>query len=451
MKHALPENLKQGEEARLFPVLATTSKEGRTTAVVLACLGFVREFGARLLGDIGQRVGARALVTCYTEVVFQNQPNGLKERPDGLIVVKVGSRTWQALVEAKVGRAELQADQIERYRALARDNGVDCVITVSNQFATTPGQHPLDEIRKSRSKVPVFHWSWTHILTTADLLINNEEVADLDQHYLLRELHRFLMHESAGVQGFDRMPAEWTDLNRLVSSGGSIPARSKEAEIVVAAWHQETRDLSLILSRKTETPVCEKLSRKHLNDPTLRLKEDTALLRDQKQLRSRVEIPGAAAPIEIVADLMRRSVDVGMTLRAPDDRKTTKARVNWLLRQLADEPTEDLHLRLLWPGASAPTQHSVKELIENVSACDEGKEHLTAHGFHIFYSRRLGARFTQQSNFIADLEKIVPEFYGKVGSTIRAWQKPAPRLKADPVAEEADLALAQPDPEDGGT
>ena len=41
----LPEIAKQGEEARLFPVLATTSKEGRTTSIVLACLNKVEEFG----------------------------------------------------------------------------------------------------------------------------------------------------------------------------------------------------------------------------------------------------------------------------------------------------------------------------------------------------------------------------------------------------------------------
>ncbi len=56
----LPENVIQGEKSRLFPVLATTSKEGRTTAIVLACLKLVDEFGAALLGGIGQRIGARA-------------------------------------------------------------------------------------------------------------------------------------------------------------------------------------------------------------------------------------------------------------------------------------------------------------------------------------------------------------------------------------------------------
>lgn len=327
----LPESVIRGEQARLFPVLATTSKEGRTTAIVLACLTFVHEFGAKLLGGVGQRLGTRAKLTTYTEVVFKNQSSKSGDRPDGLIVVSVGARQWKALVEAKVGTAELQADQIERYRAIAKENNLDCVITISNQFATSPEAHPLDEVRKSRSKIPVYHWSWMHVLTTADLLLSTGEVSDPDQRFLLNELHRFLSHESAGVRGFDRMPKEWSDLNTLVSSGGVIPAKSADANAVIHAWHQETRDLSLILSRMTETTVSEKLPRKHQGDPAQRQNDEYAELKEGNTLQSVLAVPDAAAPVEIVADLMRRAVSVGMTLRAPEDKKTTKARLNWLL------------------------------------------------------------------------------------------------------------------------
>lgn len=430
MTDALPEYLAQGETARLFPVLSTTSKEGRTTSIVLACMVQIEEFGADLLKSVGQRRGKRARVQAFTEVVFKKQSNSTKDRPDGLLVVTVGSRQWRALIEAKVGNNNLVADQVERYRQLAREHHIDCVITISNQFATTPESHPLEEIRKSRSKIPVYHWSWMNIVTVAELLISNERVEDSDQLLLLNELRRFLSHESAGVKGFDRMPKEWGDLNKLVSTGGIIAARSPEAQIVIDAWHQETRDLSLILSRMTEASVSEKLPRKHLNDPMHRKRDELLLLREQHQLKCVLDIPDAAAPVEVVADLMRRSVDVGMTLRAPEDRKTTKARLNWLLRQIKTEDHEDLYIRLLWPGGSEPTQHLVSELKEEVAICDEGKEHLVSHGFHVFLSKRLGGRFTQQANFITDLEELVPQFYGDVGSHLNVWTKPAPKIKA---------------------
>jgi hypothetical protein len=431
MKEHLPEYLEKGEVARLFPVLSETSKEGRTTSIVLACLAKIDEFGACLLETVGQRVGKRTKIETFTEVVFKKQSTEIRDRPDGLIVLQVGNREWRALVEAKVGNNDLDPDQIERYRALAKDNGIDCVITISNQFATMPASHPVEAVRKSRSKIPVYHWSWMHVLTFADLLINQKDVADADQLILLNELRRFLSHESAGIHGFDRMPKEWSDLNKLVSSGGIIPAKSPEAVIVIDAWHQETRDLSLILSRLTETHVVEKLPRKHQNDPVQRHKDELADLRSFNQLRTVLEIQNAAAPVEVVADMTRRCIDVGMTLRAPEDKKTTKARVNWLLRQIKAESVDDLYIRIHWPGKSESTQYQISALRENADISSEGKDHLTAHGFHIFCSRQIGVRFTQQINFISDLEKLVPEFYGLVGAGLTSWKRSAPKIKPE--------------------
>jgi hypothetical protein len=431
MKEHLPEYLAQGEVARLFPVLSTTSKEGRTTSIVLACLAKIDEFGACLLETVGQRVGKRTRIETFTEVVFKKQSTAIKDRPDGLIVLQVGAREWRALVEAKVGNNDLDADQIERYRALAKDNDIDCVITISNQFATTPLSHPMDAVRKSRSKIPAYHWSWMRVLTFADLLVNQKDVADADQLILLNELRRFLSHESAGVHGFDRMPKEWSDLNKLISTGGVVPAKSPEAVIVMDAWHQETRDLSLILSRLTETNVVEKLPRKHQNDPAQRQKDELADLRATNQLRTVLEIPDAAATVEVVADITRRCIDVGMTLRAPEDKKTTKARINWLLRQIKTDQMDDLYIRIFWPGKNEPTQFPISALREDADLPSEGKEHLTAHRFHVFCSRQIGARFAQQVNFISDLEKTVPEFYGAVGANLSAWKKSAPKIKLD--------------------
>lgn len=437
MSENLPDYLVQGEQARLFPVLSNTSKEGRTTSIVLACMAKVDEFGVRLLGSIGQRVGVRTQVETYTEVVCKNRLNNLKDRPDGLIVLRTGSREWRALVEAKVGTNELIADQVEKYRQLAKDNGIDCVITISNQFATTPTTHPLADVNKSRSKIPVYHWSWMYVLTEADLLLSQEEVSDVDQKVLLNELRRFLSHESAGVRGFDRMPKEWGELNKLVSSGGVIPAKSEEAKTVISAWHQETRDLTLILSRLTETAVTERLSRKHRSDAASRAKDEMTNLREANQLSAELEIPDAAAPLEVVADLSRRCVDVGMTLRAPEDKVSTKARINWLLRQVKVDKVDDLHLRLLWPGKNEPTQHSIGELRDDVDSAGAGKEHLAPHSFCLFTSNRLGGRFTQQVNFIADLEDCVPAFYRDIGSNLVAWKKSAPKIKDDrPTAKD---------------
>ena len=413
---------------------------------MLSCIARIDEFGAALLDQLGQRVGVRSNIDCYTEVVFKGQKDAPRDRPDGLIVIRTGSREWRALVEAKVGTQTLDADQIEKYRAISKDQKVDCVVTISNEFATTPNNHPMEAVRKSRSKIPVYHWSWMSILTAADLLITNDGVKDRDQLFLLRELTRFLTHDSAGVSGFERMPSEWTELNRLVSTGGRIPAKSADATAVLAAWHQECRDLSLILSRQTETGVRERLSRKHSNDPAARIKDEFDLLRQSCRLAASLDIPAAVSPLEIVDDLQRRTIDVGMTIKAPQDRKSSKARINWLLKQIKDKMPDDLQVRCNWPGRSDTTQFAFSDITDDPAIIEEGKQGLQVLSFHIFLSRRLGGRFIQQTNFIVDLEKTVPEFYRLIGQNLSAWQESAPKIKADrETPEEVSVAAIEED------
>lgn len=434
---ARPDYLSQGEAARLFPVLATTSKEGRTTSIVLSCMTLVSEFGSELLGSLGQRVGKRASIEAYTEIVFKGERVASKDRPDGLIILRTGAREWRAMVEAKVGNAQITSDQIDKYRAIAKEHGIDCIVTISNQFATTPANHPVDEVRKSRSKIPVYHWSWMFIRTAADLLLSNDEVEDNDQSVLLQELMRFLTHESAGIKGFDRMPPEWTELNRHISAGGKILAKSSEASVVLDAWHQETKDLSLILSRETETAVHQKLSRKHLNDPAERLKDELHSLRDAHQLGVNLNIPDAVAPLNVSADLNRRTLEVGMSLRAPEDRKSSKARLNWLLRQLKTEKSEEVYIRFSWPGRSEDTVHSLNSLREEPELCEKDKNDLQVVSFHVYMARRLGVKFTQQTNFVSELEALVPEFYREIGQNLSGWRKPAPKIR-DTTSSDVD-------------
>lgn len=136
--------------------------------MLLACVARIEELARALPASAGQRVGTRTRIDCCTEIVPVTFSGDTRERPDGLVIVRTGKREWKALVEAKIGNSELDVGQVERYRNLAKENGIDCLITISNQFATAPTEHPLEEVRKSRSRIPVIHWSWMHVLTTAD-------------------------------------------------------------------------------------------------------------------------------------------------------------------------------------------------------------------------------------------------------------------------------------------
>ncbi len=425
-----PDFLDRGERVRLFSVLSDTSKEGRTAAVFLSCLANVFEYGNALLASVGQRVGTRARIECFTEIGFRTQGDDPRLRPDGLIVLSVGSRTWMALVEAKVGNNPLNAEQIEGYLALARANGIDAVISISNQFCASPRHTPVTVRASLTNKVDLFHWSWMYALTEADLLLSNDDVEDADQHYILRELVRFLAHPSAGVKGFDAMPKAWGDMVAAVRTGAPIRANAPETLEVIGAWHQEVRDLGLILSRQIGVEVVTRLPRALTRDNAARVKADAAALADERCLSTTLAIPDAAAPLDIRVDLDKRTVTGSVRLRAPADKQSTKARLNWLLRQLKveDALAEAIHVRLHWPGRGTHTQHPLAELRKDPAIAEDGRAKPVV-AFDICMVREMGGRFAQSRNFIKDLEEAVPDFYERVVQHVKAWQAPAPRLR----------------------
>jgi hypothetical protein len=425
----LPPFLIQGESARLFPVLSLTSKEGRATSILLAVMQHVPVLAQVMFKPFNQRLGQRSRLSCFTEVVFKSTGKANKARPDGLLELRNGRSMWSCLVEAKIGNALLESSQIEEYRAIAKDNKIDALLTISNQFTFKPDVHPLQEVTNSKSKTLVIHWSWLAIATEIDLLLSNEALDDAEQVMLLLELKRFLSHESTGVKGFDRMPPEWGEINKLVAAGGVLTVKSQLADATVRAWQQEMRDLSLLLTREVKESVTERLPVKWRKQPDERHKSEIKRLCDFNELYGELNIPGAASVLEVRADLQRRVVEVGMTVEAPTDKKSSTARLNWLIRQLKHVAAEDVYITAYWPGSSKPSVHAFSALLEEPSLIEDGKQHLQAHSFRVFLSKSLGGRFAQQQNFIVDLERAVPDFYARIGQNLKAWQKPAPKIE----------------------
>ena len=165
---------------------------------------------------------------------------------------------------------------------------------MSNQFVAKPGHSPIDAPKTLTRRVGLFHWSWKLILTEAILLHIRGAITDPDQAYILREFVRFLSHDSVGVSGFDSMPPQWREAVTLVKSGGVIRKTSPQAEAVVSAWHQETRDLALRMSQHLATNVDVKLPRTHANNPDQRFKDDCAELATHNKLEVEYAIPNAA-------------------------------------------------------------------------------------------------------------------------------------------------------------
>lgn len=442
----LPTILQRGEPSRLFPVLADTSKEGRTLSIFLACLENVDEFGRALMASLDRRMGVRAKIETYTEVGLQKTIAGGKHRPDGLIVVSTGKSVWTALVEAKVGTAELTNEQIEAYLNLAKLNGIDAVITLSNQFTSLPTHHPLAVSGMLTRKVDLFHWSWGYVITQAHVLKETGDVANQEQLLLLSELQRFLLHPSSGVKEFDQMPAAWTDLCGKVAAGALPAAKATESQEVVGAWHQALDRVTSVLSRQLNGHVEVQMSRAEASDPAVRMKASLEGLTREACLSNTLVVPDAAAPIQISADLRKRAVTLQMRLRAPADRQSTKARVSWLLRQLAQTEARDVHVRLLWPGRAAATQFPLIELRDAPELAGKDREGMTVLSFEVLLVKDLGARFAQRKLIVTELIKASTEFYDSVGACLRAWQAKPPKIasgKLEPASVSAEALREQ--------
>ena len=437
-----PDFLESGEIARLIPVIADSRREQRVASVFLATLSAVPDLAQQLLSAAGVRLGKRSIIDTYTEVVLKGQKE-VKDRPDGLIVISTGKNSWKALVEAKIGSAPLEDEQVHRYLQLARQSGVDAVITFSNQFVARPIHSPIKAPKTLTKKVDLFHWSWKTVVTEAILLQAREAVSDPDQAFILREFVRFISHSSVGVTGFDSMPPQWRDAVTLVKSGGFIGKTSQEAETVVCAWHQETRDLALRMSRHLATYVDVRLSRSHASDADQRLKDDCAKLSAHNKLEVEYDIPNAASPLCLTADLVSQTIRVGMEVGAPQDKQRGTARVNWLLRQLKPVNDDRLFVRICWPSRAQDTVCRLAELREDPKPI-VGDAPLPPKSFEVFLLSDDSRRFAGRKTFIEEIERAVPSFYDGVGQRLERWVPKPPK----PVAADGaitDVSVSKPE------
>jgi len=326
------------QSARLIPVTGISKgaeAEQRATSALLAVLKVVRPLSKSLLGPLGASKADRANVEGFIEVGFK-AVNGKMARPDGLIRVSYGKTDpWVALVEVKTGKDTLGADQINRYFEVASAQRFDAVITISNEIAPAPGNHPTAGLKvRSNSRVKVHHFSWSMILAEAVQEKRHRGVTDPEQAWILGELIRYLEHHASGALSFDDMGPHWVEI-RDAARDGSLHRRNEGVVAIAQAWDQLVRFLALRLGSDIGDDVRQILSRKEQSDPKLRNKAVVDELCEKGVLTGTLRVPNTAGDIDVIVDLKARQIAVGSQIDAPTDRGG-KARVTWLTRQLGE-------------------------------------------------------------------------------------------------------------------
>lgn len=430
--------LESAPSARLIPVIPDSRKEEKIVSIFLATLSVVRPFAERILDRCSIKVGKTADLRAYTEVDFPSADGNGAQRPDGILTLSMRGKksTWTALVEAKIGNSDINEEQIHRYGEIAIQHKIDAVITLSNRLVSLPTHLPYSIPNRIANRVDFFHVSWISILTEADLILRDVEGMAAEQEFILREMVRFFKSSKSGVARFDRMSAEWKHLIAGIRMERQFRHDSPEIENTVASWHQEERDVCLILSRRIGKNVVIRLTRKYRDDASLRHRDACKSLIDTKVLRSAFKIPNAASDLEVMTDLQKRTISCSMKLDAPKDKKTARARIGWLYRQLRDVDAEGVIVRANWPGRGLTTQATLAELKDNTECLNDSRNTSAPTSFEVARIKALAGRFSGQKTFIEDLENLIPDFYDRIGQRLKPWiPKPPPIEKRDPIQD----------------
>jgi hypothetical protein len=420
-------------EARLIPtsgIKGATDQEVRATSTLLSVISVIPSFAHSLLKPLGAPLGkTRANVDCFIEVAFEDKKAKSSSRPDGLIRVTRGSEVWTALVEVKTQSNPLSKEQVETYMDVAREQGFNAVITISNEIPPIEGAPPMSLDRRKLRSVPVHHFSWVRIISIAIMEREVHGIEDPEQSWILGELIRYLEHDNSGTLDFTDMGPSWPPLMEKIKTNLARRDDSDLSEVAVR-FDGLIRYMCLKFSQRLGTDVVPVLSRNYRDKPETRVADLTAEVEAHGTLSSRIRIPGTVADIEILCDLRARQIVLSSSVPASGHARNA-SRMNWLIRPLSD--MEDVVIEA--QGNRRKHAATLRDFRE------EGTDTLPAEfpsigSFRISKVRHLGLQKTTsgKASFINSVLEGVDDFYATILQQLKLWTPPAPKFRPEPAA-----------------
>ncbi len=408
--------------ARLIPISSASgveAQERRAASALLAVIGAVPEFANTLLKPLGAPKGK---VRTFIEVPFKL--NGRAIRPDGIVTVTRGATTWGAIVETKVGSSALETDQMDVYLDLAKELGVDAVLSISNHYVTSSTEYPIEIDRRKLRKVALHHWSWVDVLTEAVVQKEHRGVSDPDQAYILNELIRYMSDPRSGVLTFEGMGSGWTKV-RDGAREGTLRKNDPEVGAVAARWDDLIRYVGLDLTKMLGRDVKQILPKEE-RTPAAR----QAALRDSLSsngiLYAEVSVPDTSGALVIRADLRAKQVALSTSLNAPKEGRS-KGRVSWLLRQLQNAPDSlTIEARLGRGQSLAASLAAVRE--DPAILYPEAPKEIRV--FVLTLTRNMGVKKdASKGSFVDSVVTATQDFYTQILQNLRQWKAAPPRAK----------------------
>jgi len=180
-----------------------------------------------------------------------------------------------------------------------------------------------------------------------------------------------------------------------------------------------------------------------------RLKEYAQSLGDDGRLFATIRVPDAVGPIDVEADLAAKLVTTSSRVAAPKEGRA-KTRVNWLMRQFKDAPSDlriTVHFRRTRATASLMID-AARERPQDLLLPDDSQKE--PQSFDLALSRDMGdKRGKGRGSFVAETLDEVVDFYGEVLQKARKWTPPPPKLQAEkhPEAPVEPTEVVDPEPQ----
>lgn len=413
------------QPARLIPVTGikgALDQERRAASALLAVMQGVPELTIALLKDYGAIKGT---VETYIEPEFKLGTK--KVRPDGLIRITKGQKSWTALVEFKTGKNDLEIEQINQYLDIAKEHGFDALLTISNEVLDATGTHPTAGIDNRRLRsTSLIHLSWMEVITECIILSAHTGVQDSDRDWILKELIRFLQSDASGASEFNDMGPNWVTVRESIRDG-SLKKPDDAALDIVSKFQNLMRYCAFTIAARSGVNATVVTSKSASADGRKFMLTEAQKLINDKQLSGVIKIPGAAADIHVIADIASGVTHCFFEISAPGDGRN-KSRLNWLLRQYKEVPKE---AKVLFSykrarAFEAPLNLAPLKSGEIEAELDNSKE-LTS--FKIDLVMTSGSkRGRGQGAFIDSVLDQMQICYGELLQPIKPWVAAAPKL-----------------------
>lgn len=413
--------------ARLIP-LYKAGDELAQTSIFLSTLRLVKEMRDAVFHET--KISKAGTAYFYTEVSIPEIDD--KSRMDGLVItVSAGKIKDAAFFEMKNKTDVVDAAQIERYQALAKKIGVTKLVTVSNEFVADSSISPVEY--KRLKNFDTYHFSWTYILTIAHLLLieNDNNIEDEDQIEIMKEVVKYLESKETGVSGFHQMKPSWKNVVEKVISGAALKESDPEVNDAVLSWHQEEKDMALMLSRELGVLVNTSSSKK--KDHSVILKSSVKSLIKSHTLTSILKVKGSVSDIEIDALFDRRAINMSVSVDAPLD-KGFKGRCSWIIKQLEycgkkEAESFEIIKTELWVEVGFKFTNKTEMFkyseLQNIHELEKDKE-ITY--FRIMASKDIGKGFSSSKKFVEIIEDMLITYYKSIVQNLSNWERPAPKI-----------------------